>query len=61
MIRLGMQRYAEFEHPSIEVGHPIRPHVAYRIDASSFDRQRSGPAGHGHPSRAGRRSSSGNS
>jgi RimJ/RimL family protein N-acetyltransferase len=58
MIRLGMQRHAEFEHPTIEVGHPIRPHVAYRIDAGSYHRQGGGP---GHPSRAGKRSSSGTS
>jgi len=36
MIRLGMQRFAEFEHPRIEVGHPIRPHVAYRIGVDAF-------------------------
>ena len=36
MVRLGMQRFAEFEHPAIEVAHPIRPHVAYRIAADGF-------------------------
>ena len=37
MVRLGMRRHAEFEHPRVPVGHPIRPHVAYRIEASGFD------------------------
>jgi RimJ/RimL family protein N-acetyltransferase len=37
MRRLGMSRFAEFEHPKIAVGHPIRPHVAYWISADEFD------------------------
>lgn len=34
MERLGMIRYAaeDFEHPSLPVGHPLRPHVLYRIE-----------------------------
>jgi RimJ/RimL family protein N-acetyltransferase len=36
MRRLGMQRHSEFEHPRVPVGHPIRPHVAYRIGAADF-------------------------
>jgi RimJ/RimL family protein N-acetyltransferase len=40
MVRLGMRRFAEFEHPRVEVGHPIRPHVAYRI--ASTDQRGSG-------------------
>jgi RimJ/RimL family protein N-acetyltransferase len=31
MQRLGMVRHGTFEHPVLEVGHPLRPHVAYRI------------------------------
>ncbi len=31
MQRLGMVRYATFEHPTVDVGHPLRPHVVYRI------------------------------
>jgi RimJ/RimL family protein N-acetyltransferase len=31
MERLGMVRNGLFEHPAVPVGHPIRPHVAYRI------------------------------
>jgi RimJ/RimL family protein N-acetyltransferase len=31
MRRIGMTRSAEFEHPAIPPGHPIRPHVAYRL------------------------------
>jgi RimJ/RimL family protein N-acetyltransferase len=36
MVRLGMTRVAEFEHPKVPVGHRIRPHVAYRITAADF-------------------------
>jgi RimJ/RimL family protein N-acetyltransferase len=31
MRRLGMTPYAYFDHPRVEPGHPIRPHVAYRL------------------------------
>ena len=31
MRRIGMTLYARFEHPRIEPGHPIRPHVAFRM------------------------------
>jgi RimJ/RimL family protein N-acetyltransferase len=31
MRRLGMTLYGHFEHPRIAVGHPVRPHVVYRI------------------------------
>lgn len=33
MEKIGMTRDADgdFDHPSIEVGHPLRPHVLYRI------------------------------
>src|SRR5262249_25426952 len=33
MRRIGMVRHArdDFEHPSLPVGHPLRPHVLYRI------------------------------
>jgi RimJ/RimL family protein N-acetyltransferase len=31
MRRIGMTPYARFEHPRIQPGHPIRPHVAFRI------------------------------
>jgi RimJ/RimL family protein N-acetyltransferase len=30
MRRIGMTPYARFEHPRIEPGHPIRPHIAFR-------------------------------
>ena len=33
MRRLGMTLYAHFEHPRIDVGHPLRPHVVYRLRA----------------------------
>jgi RimJ/RimL family protein N-acetyltransferase len=32
MRRLGMNRHCHFEHPRIEPGHPIRPHVVYRLE-----------------------------
>jgi RimJ/RimL family protein N-acetyltransferase len=31
MRRLGMTRHAYFDHPQVELGHPVRPHVAYRL------------------------------
>jgi len=33
MQRLGMVRDGAFDHPGVEVGHPLRPHVLYRIGA----------------------------
>ena len=30
MERIGLQRHGTFEHPRVEPGHPLRPHVAYR-------------------------------
>jgi RimJ/RimL family protein N-acetyltransferase len=32
MKRIAMVPFAEFEHPAVPPGHPLRPHVAYRID-----------------------------
>jgi hypothetical protein len=34
MERIGMTRRAEddFEHPSLPEGHPLRPHILYRIE-----------------------------
>ena len=31
MRRLGMARWAAFDHPRVPPGHPLRPHVAYRL------------------------------
>jgi RimJ/RimL family protein N-acetyltransferase len=31
MQRLGMVRWAEFEHPRVPEGHPVRPHVLYHL------------------------------
>lgn len=36
MERLGMQRYATFDHPAVPEGHRLRPHVAYRISRSAL-------------------------
>jgi RimJ/RimL family protein N-acetyltransferase len=43
MRRLGMHRYGEFEHPSVPRGHPVRPHVAYRLDRQTWAGRRSRP------------------
>ena len=45
MERLGMSEdpAGAFEHPALEVGHPLRPHVLYRLSADQF----SHPAGRG--------------
>ena len=34
MRRLGMTLHARFDHPAVEAGHPLRPHVAYRLPRS---------------------------
>ena len=39
MRRLGMTLYARFDHPRIAAGHPVRPHISYRLQ-----RARPGPA-----------------
>lgn len=33
MIRLGMVRTGEFDHPALPDGHPLKPHVVYEIGA----------------------------
>lgn len=33
MERIGMEFSGGFEHPNLEPGHPLRPHVLYRIRA----------------------------
>ncbi|CAN2532940.1 Acetyltransferase [Methylocapsa aurea] len=42
MQRLGMSYSAsdDFEHPDIPVGHPLRPHVLYRLGRSGWMRPR---------------------
>ena len=44
MERLGMTRDpgGDFEHPRIPVGHPLRPHVLYRLARADWER---GPSG----------------
>ena len=34
MRRLGMTLHSRFDHPGVEAGHPLRPHVAYRLAQS---------------------------
>jgi ribosomal-protein-alanine N-acetyltransferase len=34
MERIGMARIGEFDHPMLPVGHPLRPHVLYKIGTS---------------------------
>lgn len=36
MQRLGMRRESEFEHTGLPVGHPLRPHVLYRLHAKEW-------------------------
>lgn len=33
MRRLGMVQHARFDHPEVVLGHPLRPHVVYRLAA----------------------------
>jgi RimJ/RimL family protein N-acetyltransferase len=35
MRRLGMTPFARFDHPAIEARHPLRPHVAYRLQRAA--------------------------
>lgn len=37
MERLGMRREADFDHPRLPEGHPLRRHVLYRIRARAGD------------------------
>jgi RimJ/RimL family protein N-acetyltransferase len=45
MERLGMTRdpTADFDHPALPVGHPLRRHVLYRISADRFAAPPGGP------------------
>jgi RimJ/RimL family protein N-acetyltransferase len=42
MRRLGMTLHTRFDHPAIEAGHPLRPHVAYRLARFSQSASQSG-------------------
>ncbi|QUS55827.1 GNAT family N-acetyltransferase [Pseudovibrio brasiliensis] len=44
MLRLGMLRDAsgDFDHPLIEDGHPLKPHVLYRLSKDQFREQEHG-------------------
>jgi RimJ/RimL family protein N-acetyltransferase len=54
MRRLGMTLHTRFDHPAIEAGHPLRPHVAYRLARSSQSGWQSAPRhGSQHRSRVG--------
>jgi RimJ/RimL family protein N-acetyltransferase len=35
MRRLGMTPYEHFDHPRIDVGHALRPHIVYRLSSPS--------------------------
>ena len=37
MERLGMTRSGEFEHPRLPEGHPLRPHVLYRLRRPTWE------------------------
>ena len=36
MERLGMRREMAFEHPLVAAGHPLRPHLLYRVTRAEF-------------------------
>lgn len=46
MRRLGMTEWLRFDHPRIEESSPVRPHVAYRIDAGAWAHRSAPLAGH---------------
>jgi hypothetical protein len=35
MRRIGMSLHRRFDHPAIEAGSPLRPHVVYRLERPS--------------------------
>ncbi len=37
MQKIGMSRIGEFEHPRVEVGHVLRPHVLYCVERSRVE------------------------
>jgi ribosomal-protein-alanine N-acetyltransferase len=41
MERIGMHRDPadDYEHPNVPAGHPIRPHVLYRLDRDEWRRR----------------------
>jgi len=41
MKRLGMLRYAAFDHPNVEIGHPLRPHVVHRVEQGAVHSEHS--------------------
>src|SRR3954447_2163393 len=47
MERLGMTRSPadDFEHPSLPAGHPLRPHVLYRLSRAAWLASRTGRSG----------------
>jgi len=52
MRRLGMTRHGHFDHPRVAAGHPLQPHVVYRLPGREWAARgpASGPA-HEHPVR----------
>jgi RimJ/RimL family protein N-acetyltransferase len=38
MRRLGMTPYAHFDHPRVDPGHALRPHIAYRLPRPADER-----------------------
>jgi RimJ/RimL family protein N-acetyltransferase len=55
MRRLGMTLHTRFDHPAIEAGHRLHPHVAYRLARSSQSASQSGwqsAPRHGSPHRS---------
>jgi RimJ/RimL family protein N-acetyltransferase len=36
MLRIGMTPQEFFDHPKVAVGHPLRRHIAYRLERSDF-------------------------
>ena len=50
MRRLGMTPFAHFDHPRVRAGHPVRPHIVYRLQrpgAGQAAPEAAAGAGHG--------------
>lgn len=46
MRRIGMRHCpgADFDHPAVPTGHPLQPHVTYRLSRDSYRQTQPGPA-----------------
>jgi RimJ/RimL family protein N-acetyltransferase len=49
MRRLGMTPFAHFDHPRVPAGHPVRPHIVYRLQRPGVGQPAPGSAAGAEP------------